>query len=353
MRAGRRALLVAAAAMVVAGGAGAAALGVGKRPGGTATSSALPPSTATVTRGTLVDTETASGNLDHGTVTSATSRINGTLTALATVGGTVNRGQALYTVDNGPVVLMYGSLPAYRPLAEGTEGADVKQFEENLAALGYKGFTVDTKYSADTATAVRKWQKALGLPQTGIVELGRVTFATGPVRVDAHKAAVGDPAGPGQAVLTYTAVAQVVTVKLNPSQQRLAVKGRKVSVVLPDGKLAEGTIAEATTIIDPGSGNGDTAKTKIRVTVSITDQTALAGYDQATVDVKFTAQEHKDVLTVPVAALLALAEGGYGLQVVENGTTRIVRVDTDMFAGGRVEVRGDGLTAGTTVGMPS
>jgi hypothetical protein len=59
------------------------------------------------------------------------------------------------------------------------------------------------------------------------------------------------------------------------------------------------------------------------------------------------------VLTVPVAALLALAEGGYGVQVVTGTATRIVAVRTGLFAAGRVEVSGDGLTEGMTVGMPS
>src|SRR5262249_61799071 len=104
------------------------------------------------------------------------------------------------------------------------------------------------------------------------------------------------------------ATSQVVTVKLNPSQQRLAVKGREVSVALPDGKLAKGVISDVTTVIETGN---DSAKTKVRVLVSLSDQSAVSGYDQASVDVKFTASQRPDVLTVPVAALLALAEGGY------------------------------------------
>ncbi|GFJ88400.1 hypothetical protein [Phytohabitans rumicis] len=85
----------------------------------------------------------------------------------------------------------------------------------------------------------------------------------------------------------------------------------------------------------------------------MTDAKALAALDAATVDVAFTASERKDVLTVPVAALLALAEGGYGVQVVDGGSARIAAVQTGLFASGRVEVTGDGLTEGATVGMPS
>ena len=70
-------------------------------------------------------------------------------------------------------------------------------------------------------------------------------------------------------------------------------------------------------------------------------------------DVRFVASERPDVLTVPVAALVALAEGGYGLQVIEGGTARYVAVELGMFADGRVEVSGDGLAEGVTVGMPA
>jgi hypothetical protein len=59
-----------------------------------------------------------------------------------------------------------------------------------------------------------------------------------------------------------------------------------------------------------------------------------------------------NVLTVPVAALVALAEGGYGVQVVDGSTTRYVAVRTGMFANGRVEIAGEGITAGTLVGVP-
>jgi len=70
------------------------------------------------------------------------------------------------------------------------------------------------------------------------------------------------------------------------------------------------------------------------------------------VTVVFTADERKNVLTVPIAALIALAEGGYGLEVVDGTDTHYVRVQAGLFASGRVEVTGDGLHRGTTVGMP-
>src|SRR5262249_1535208 len=157
-----------------------------------------PPNTTQVSRETLKDTETADGELGFGLATTATSRLPGTLTSLPESGGRVTRGQALYEVDDKPVGLMYGSKPADRALRPGVEGSDVRQFERNLKALGYDGFTEDDEYSEDTADAVREWQDDKGLEETGTVELGRVVFAPGAIRVDSLEAGEGDPTAPGR-----------------------------------------------------------------------------------------------------------------------------------------------------------
>jgi peptidoglycan hydrolase-like protein with peptidoglycan-binding domain len=353
------AVLAAGAATVAATGSSlglGAGLGLRSDEASGSERSELPPATAQVTRQTLVDTETVSGELGYGDTTTVSGRLGGTVTWLPAVGATVKQGQALYRVDDSPVVLLYGALPAYRPLAPGVEGADVKQFEQNLRALGYTGFTVDDEYSDATADAVREWQDELGLAETGTVEPGRIVYASGAVRVDSRKASVG-----GQAqgdVLSYTGTARVVIVELDVDDQRMARTGATVSVTLPDGKSVAGKIAETETVVDTGSnsdspGADQEPTTKLEVTVTVDDEKSLAGLDQASVDVGFTASEREDVLTVPVAALLALAEGGYGIQIVDGDTTRTVAVQTGLFAAGRVEVSGADVTEGLTVGVPS
>ncbi|MDG4791206.1 peptidoglycan-binding domain-containing protein [Micromonospora sp. WMMD1102] len=352
-RRGRAAAVVTATALAVAAGA-AAAVGFGGDDPGTATASHLPPANAQVTRQTLIDSETADGELGYGETRTVAARKAGTVTSLAAAGTRVTRGKPLYSVDNQKVVLLYGGLPAYRTLRSGDSGDDVEQFEKNLSALGYDGFTVDDEYTSATAEAVRDWQDDLGLDETGRVELGQVVYATGEVRVDSIEAEGGDAVQPGAGVLSYSGTSRVVTVSLDVDDQRLAKRGAKVTVTLPDGKAVPGTVAATETVIETSSGaNGqDESETRIEVTVTAADPKALAGFDSASVDVAFTAAERKDVLTVPVAALLALAEGGYGVEIVEGDATRIVAVQTGLFASGRVEVTGDGLVEGATVGMP-
>jgi multidrug efflux system membrane fusion protein len=357
-RTGRTGRVAGGAALVlVVGSAAAASSGFGwasRLQGSQASTqrgSGQPPATAKVTRQTLIDTVTQTGELGHGDVRTWSSRAGGTVTGLPAVGSIVARGQAMCRIDDAPVVLLYGTLPAYRALVPGTQGSDVRQFEQNLRALGYDGFTVDDEYTAATARAVKSWQDDVGLEKTGRVNLGQVVYAPRPVRVDTLKVAVGDAVMPGAPVLTSTATAQVVTVKLDMADKRLAATGAAVSVKLPSDVAVPGKIIESETVIEPGEGQSDPATTKDQVTVAVADQKALAEFDQASVDVILTASQRKDVLTVPVEALLALAEGGYGVQVVDGATSRILAVQTGLFANGRVEVSGTGLNAGLTVGV--
>ncbi|MFE9763705.1 efflux RND transporter periplasmic adaptor subunit [Streptomyces sp. NPDC005808] len=353
----RRTAVIAVGVIAAVGGAATAGIGLAGRDGSAAASATqLPPATAEVTRQTLKDSQSEDGELGYGTATGATGRVPGTVTELPDAGEKITRGGTLYEVDDKPVTLMYDGTPAYRDLKAGVEGADVEALERNLDALGYSGFTVDDEYTDATADAVREWQEDRGLDESGAVELGRVVFAPAAVRVDSVDAEEGAATGPGQKVLSYTGTAQVVTLELDTADQRLAKKGTKVAVGLPDGTSVEGRIEDVSTEIDPGDGGQQDPTTQVKVTVALDGaeaQKAAASYVLAAVDVFFTAGERKDVLTVPIAALVVLAEGGFGVEVVRGSTTAYVAVETGLFANGRVEITGEGITEGTKVGMPA
>ena len=312
--------------------------------------STLPAETAEITKETLVDRADHDGTLGHGDTTTVAARAAGTVTALPASGTTIARGKSIYRIDNQPVVLLYGSLPAYRTLAPGVTGVDVKQFETNLWALGYRGFTVDKKYSSSTAAAVKEWQGDLGLTATGRVETSQIVYAKSAVRVDSLAAKTGTVVQPGSEILDVTGTARVVTVQLDVADQRLARMGAPVKVTMPDGSVANGKISGLESTVIPATEQ-EVAQTKVVVTIGFTG--SPKAMDNSAVTASFVAAERPNVLTVPVAALLALAEGGYGVQVVDGTTTRTVAVETGLFADGKVEVSGDGLTAGMKVGMPS
>lgn len=350
----RRVILIGVAVIVVAGVGAlvvAGTVGFGSSPSA-AGSSTLPPATAKVSRGTLLATENVDGTLGYGDATAVSTHAQGTITALPALGVTIKRGQAAFRVDDKPVVLLYGQQPLYRTLAPGVEGADVAEFEKELKALGYTGFTVDDEYTSATASAVKDWQDDLGLNETGTVDPGRVVIAAGPIRVSKLSTHLGDSAG--GAVLEYTSTSRTVTVDLDVAKQDMAKVGATATVELPNGNTvpakvtAVGTVATTT----PASA-GQEATTTVEVDVTLDDQSKLGSYDEAPVSVTLVADKRENVLIVPVAALLALSEGGYGVQVVDNGQARVVAVKTGLFANNKVEISGDGIAEGTVVGMPS
>ncbi len=154
--------------------------------------------TAEVTRRTLTESSTVDGTLGYGTTLELYDRLSGTFTWLPTTGAVIGRGGTLWRVNNEPVALMYGSVPAYRTLKQGVgDGPDVTELNQNLIDLGFDPYGAITdveEFSEATAAAVRRWQHAEGLSETGEVELGRIVFSPGARRVTAVKVALGqDP----------------------------------------------------------------------------------------------------------------------------------------------------------------
>jgi len=351
-----RTAALAGGAVVVAGAAVAAALGFGGGSDGTTVSSHLPPATAKVVKTTLTETKNVSGTLGYGDATTVAARAGaqaGTLTWLAAEGSTVVRGKTVYKVDADPVVLLYGGTPLYRALHTGLSGADVKMLETNLKALGYTGFTVDDKFTSSTADAVKQWQDDLGLTETGTVAVNQIVIAPGQIRVADQLAEPG--ASATGAILTYTGTTRFVTVPLDVADQQLVRKGIEATVTLPDDKKVKGTVTSVGTVATKttsGSGANQSSTTTIDVKVAVADQTALGSLDEAPVDVTLVSDRRDGVLAVPVGALVALQEGGYGILVVDGSTTRYVAVKTGMFADGRVEVSGPQVIEGLTVGVP-
>ena len=342
----RRGLFGAGAGILLVAAGTAAAVGFGGRDAAPAATSELPPATVKVTRATLTQTEQVSGTLGYGSTATVSARGAGTVTWLPAAGTTVSRGQTVYRADDKPVPLIYGTLPLYRQLKSGVSGPDVTELEQNLSALGYSGFTVDDTYTAGTATAVRKWQKARGLTETGTVDPAQVVLAPGAIRVTALHVATGAQAG--GPLLDYTGTTRTVAVDLDVSKQGLVKPGVAATVTLPSGATVAGTVGTVGTVATAGANGGSPT---MPVTVTIGDQSKLGTLDGAPVDVTLVSAQASNVLSVPVAALVALAEGGYGVQVVEGSSARYLAVRTGMFANGRVEISGDGITAGTVVGV--
>lgn len=308
-------------------------------------------STATVGRGELTERVRAKGKLAFTNSRKIGSGRQGTVTGLPDIGSVLTAGQALFHVDNEPVVLLRGELPAWRSFEQGmTDGPDVRQLEQNLLDLGFLSGTPSEKFNWLTQSAIKAWQKSLGLEQTGTIAVGDIVFVPSDVRVTEHVATVGDQAGPD--LLTVTDTEKRVSASIETAQSELAVLGATVNLQLPDGTKTTGTISSVGAPIEEETPmGGKTLKIPIQVTPD--DAAVVDSLNNITVTVVLTQVKRENALVLPVTALLAQPGGGFAVErVTGSGSKRktaTVPVELGVFADGQVEVTGGDLSEGDTV----
>jgi hypothetical protein len=310
-----------------------------------------------VTRQDLFEQTQVSATLGYAGSYSVVNQAQGTVTSLPAFGQVVRQGQVLYQVSGAPVVLLYGSSPAYRALLEDMTGADVTELNADLVALGYVTSTERSPTSDEftywTKVGVEKLQRALGVTENGTLALGQVVFEPSAVRVTSVSATLGAPAQAGQPVLSATSTTRQVSIALDADQQFEVAVGDKVTITLPNNQTTPGVISSVGTVATTPSGGGNPT---ITVLVNPTHLTATGSWDQAPVDVTITTSTVTNALVVPVDALLAQSDGGYAVEVVgADGIHHLVPVTLGLFddADGLVQVTRTKLAAGQQIVVPA
>jgi hypothetical protein len=345
-----------------------------------------PVATARVERRTLSAMVSQAGILTYraqpnGSPYSVINQARGIYTKLPAAGPVVSQGHVLYRVNDRPVVLLYGSTPAYRTLSAGATGPDAAELNADLVALGYATRAQLSPKSASfgpaTTAAVMRLQAAVGITQNGTLTLGQVVIEPTAVRVTSVSAQLGGNAQPGETVLQGTSTTRQVQVALSASEQTTMAVGDKVSITLPNNRTTPGVVssvgavatcpsssasdgsgsssAAPETDICSSNGSGSSTPT-ITVGVTPSDRASTGTWDQAPVQVGITTASVPNVLVVPVTALLAQAGGGYAVEVLAAGArNHLVPVSLGLFddAEGLVQVTASALAAGQEVVVPA
>jgi hypothetical protein len=312
-------------------------------------------SSVTVKQQDLSAQTAVSGTLGFAGSYTVLGQAQGTLTALPVVGQVVSQGQTLFEVDGEPVVLLYGSRPAYRGIGSGDQGPDVAQLNADLVALGFASSEeldpTSDRFSSATTAALQKLQGSLGMERTGRLDLGQAVFLPGAIRVTTVQANVGGAAsGP---ILTGSSTTRTVTVNLSANQQAQVKVGDDVTITMPDHSTTPGVVWTIGSVAAAASSG---ATPTVSVVILPTDPRATGSLDQAPVQVLIVTATAKNAYVVPVDALLALAGGGYAIEVVDaQGHHRLVKVELGLFddASGLVQITGKRVAAGQRVVVPA
>lgn len=324
-------------------------------------------STAKVQEGELSSMVTLNGILTYrarsdGSPYAAINRASGTYTDLPDAGDRVDCGDLLYRVDDDPVLLLCGTVPAYRDLRVGDAGRDVRQLNRNLHRLGRDrraGVAVDPAddtFTWRTQAALRRLQRDRGADATGTLDVDDAVVLPMAVRIAEVTARPGGLARPGGQVAQATSDALVVQVDLDASQQGEVWPGDRAQVTLPGNTLVTGRVARLGRVAQaPAGQNAGAGGATIPASISLASPAKARGLDRAPVRVEITTAGVKRALSVPVTALVGRSGGGFAVEVVRAGGRRaLVAVQLGLFdtGGGRVQVEGD-LRAGDDVVVPA
>lgn len=234
-------------------------------------------------------------------------------------------------------------------------GIDVRQLEEALVTLGYDEdgtLVADEIYTPETTQAVLAFQAASGLETDGIINLGEVIFLPGEVRITNQLATKGSSIGQGSAVLGISLAEKVVYINLPADNQRALAVGDAVSVEMPDYTEVPAAVVFVSQTATLAENDWDPATFEVRI--ELDDPMFAEGLDEAPVDVIVVSDSVEDVMAIPVAALVALLEGGYAVEVdTGDGIIQLIAVEVGFFStDNMIEIISGALEPGDQVVVP-
>jgi len=326
-----------------------------------------PANTGKVERGRLSAMVSLNGTLTYrarsdGSPYAAINQARGIYTKLPDPGDEVDCGDVLYRVDDDPVLLLCGAVPAYRDLAGGAVGKDVRQLNRNLRQLGYDhraGVDLDPgddDFTWKTAKALEKLQHDKGVGRTGRLDIDDAVFLPKSVRIAKVTGKLGGFGRPGAQVAQATSDRLEVQVGLDASQQGEVQQGDRARIALPGNTSVTGKVSRLGRVAEAPEGqNANAAAATIPAYITLDKPKKARGLDRAPVQVDITTRGVGSALSVPVTALVGKSGGGFAVEVVRAGGRReLVAVKLGLFdtTDGRVQVEGE-LAEGDQVVVPS
>ena len=299
-----------------------------------------------VRRGDLSETKESTASIAYGDGWDAPFDAQGTVTRRHEVNRVVSSGEPLIWLNTNPVILARGDLPMYRTLSlAGTKvehhlkGDDIQQLQNFLLEQGHpdKGrLTEDGIFGASTKRAVVEWQKANGLKGSGSVDRSQIMFHPEPVRI-----ASSPQLGSGFTSLRISEAKQKITASFDRKSQQFLPVGGKVQLDVA-GQAVDATIEKVESVVN------DQGESSLSASLSVGNPVPEG---MTRVKASVSRKTATDALLIPVRAIVALAGGGYAVEVDTASGAELRRVELGAIADDLVEIAGD-IVEGESVVVP-
>ena len=281
----------------------------------------------------LVEIQAVTGTVDFGKSWILPITSTGLVTRTLTADQVVDFGEVLVWINEQPVVLLRGTVPAYREMQVGDVGADVEQLELELNRSGHlTASAIDGVFDDVTATAVAHWRQEVGLTEEPTLGPAHVAFSESLVRV-VSSYYVGQPFD----ALEVTGTEASISIILQSDKTEFFALGTEPSILLGSGREIKGQVTAVDRYVD-AEGN---LTSSWQVEIESDDD-----LEQGLVTVTGSVVLAEGVLAVPARALVTVSPGGFALQ---RATGELVPVEVGAIADGWIEIRSDQLQAGDEI----
>ena len=213
-----------------------------------------------------------------------------------------------YTVNLRPVTVAIGEIPVFGPFTPGRRGADVLQLQRLLKTLGLLSAEPTGVFDGPTTSAVKAWQRRLGIHADGIVEEGDIIFVSAlPARVLlASTIKVGARLTGGEPGVELLPDYPSFTLSVDASQSALTPIGTEVDISV--GEATWRTLIQSVTT-EEKTGTTVRLQGLEGSSVCIPDCSSIPFVGTASLPAKVLTVPTAVGLTVPSAALTTDASG--------------------------------------------
>ena len=270
-------------------------------------------------------------------------------------GATPETLQRLLFVSGKPVFAFVSATPLWKnlstSLASGAQRVNVATLQKALKKQGYYKKAVNGNFNSATKKALKRWQKAMGVKATGVVDVTKfVWMPTGSV-LTAWSVNLGSHVSSGTALASVVSPSRLsASASISQSDIASLKVGQKAQMTI-DGYTTDAFTGRISFISsEPASSSSSatssSSSTQYSITVSSEDLPKLAKSGMTgTLDIVI--QQATDVLMVPTTAVSGSASTSF-VRVMQDGQPVFRQVQTGMATSSYTEIT-SGLTAGETV----